>query len=90
MTICAAEKLALVIHSVGQPHGHADGEWYRIGDGDDAGGASDGASSDTQGGLQEVSGNDGINEDVPDVSIAELESFASAFASATNLRPLGT
>ena len=36
------------------------------GDGDDA------PSSGTQGGLQEVSVNDGgINEDVPDVSIAE-------------------
>ena len=46
------------------------------GDGDDAGGASDGASSGTQGGLQEVSVNDGINEDVPDVSIAELESMS--------------
>ena len=46
------------------------------GDGDAAGGASDGASSGTQGGLQEISVNDGgINEDAPDVSIAEVESM---------------
>ena len=39
--------------------------------------AGDGdASSGTQGGLQEISVNDGvINEDAPDVSIAEVESM---------------